>query len=213
MNKIVLSNSRPRVFFDLELHSDVWDKDLAFEKGKSYLIEAESGTGKSSLFSFIYGYRNDFLGNIYFDERNVNDIAFKEWDDIRKTKLSLLFQELRLFPELTAFENIELKNQLTRHKSHEEIVSMLELLGIGDKKNIPCAKLSWGQQQRVAIIRSLCQPYQFLLFDEPISHLDDKNAAIIADLVEKEAKAQDAAIIVSSIGKQLPLPYHQRFAL
>jgi ABC-type lipoprotein export system ATPase subunit len=213
MNTIVLSNSRPRVFFDLELHSDVWDKHLTFEKGKFYLIEAESGTGKSSLFSFIYGYRNDFLGSIYFDEHNVNDVMLKEWDDIRRTKLSLLFQELRLFPELTAFENIELKNQLTHHKSQEEIVAMLDLLGIGDKKDIPCAKLSWGQQQRVAIIRALCQPYQFLLFDEPISHLDDKNAAIIADLVEKEAKAQDAAIIVSSIGKQLPLPYHQRFAL
>lgn len=213
MNKIILSNSRPKVFFDLELHSDVWDKNLTFELGKFYLIEAESGTGKSSLFSFIYGYRNDFLGNIHFDGRDVNDIPLVEWDEIRKTQLSLLFQELRLFPELTAFENIELKNQLTNYKSHDEIVNLLQLLGIGDKKDIPCAKLSWGQQQRVAVIRSLCQPYKFLLFDEPISHLDDKNAAIIADLVEKEAKAQNAAVIVSSIGKQLPLPYHQRYAL
>lgn len=213
MNKITLSNSRPRVFFDLELHSEVWDKELTFERGKFYLIEAESGTGKSSLFSFIYGYRNDFLGKFSFDNRDVNDIPLIEWDEIRKTKISLLFQELRLFPELTAFENIELKNQLTHHKTHDEIIDLLKLLGIGDKKDIPCATLSWGQQQRVAVIRALCQPYDFLLFDEPISHLDDKNAAIIADLVEKEAKAKNAAVIVSSIGKQLPLPYHQRFAL
>ncbi len=213
MNKIILSNSRPKVFFDLELHSDVWDKDLTFEKGKFYLIEAESGTGKSSLFSFIYGYRNDYSGTISFDERNLANIPTQEWDGIRKNQLSLLFQELRLFPELTAFENIELKNQLTNYKSHEEITQLLELLGIGDKKNTPCAKLSWGQQQRVAIIRTLCQPYDFLLFDEPISHLDDRNGEIIAELVTKEAQKQNAAVIVSSIGKQLPLPYNQRFAL
>lgn len=213
MDKIALLNTRPKVFFDLDLHSDIWDRNLTFEHGKFYLIEAESGTGKSSLFSYIYGYRTDYTGKIFFDDKEISNIAWKDWDNIRKNKLSLLFQELRLFPELTAFENIELKNQLTHHKTSEEIIDMLNLLGIGDKQDVPCAKMSWGQQQRVAIIRALCQPFQYLLFDEPISHLDDKNAAIIADLVEKEAKAKGAAVIVSSIGKQLPLPYHHRFEL
>ncbi|MFT4070810.1 MAG: ATP-binding cassette domain-containing protein [Dysgonamonadaceae bacterium] len=213
MNTIILEKTRPRVFFDLDLHSDVWDQTLTFETGKYYLIEAESGTGKSSLFSYIYGYRNDFMGMFRFDSTELTSISPKQWDNIRTNRLSLLFQELRLFPELTAFENIELKNQLTHHKTRQEIDEMLALLGIPDKRDVPCAKLSWGQQQRVAIIRSLCQPYQFLLLDEPISHLDDKNAAIIAGLVQKEAEAKGAGIIVSSIGKQLPLSYHHRYAL
>ena len=214
MNKIFLNNTLPQVFADEEdLQSEVWKNNITFEKGKSYLIKAESGSGKSSLCSYMYGYRVDFLGQILFDQMDVKTLSTGQWNDVRRKHLSLLFQELRLFPELTAIENIRLKNNLTHHKTEEQIIVLFELLGIADRINYPVGKLSWGQQQRVAIIRALCQPFDFLFLDEPISHLDDNNARIIADLVVAETTEQGAGLIVTSIGKDLPVDYSQILSL
>jgi len=214
MNRISLRNTLPDAFADMpDIKSGVWNKNIDFEKGKSYLIKAESGLGKSSLCSYIYGYRVDFSGEILFDETEVRKIGKKQWDDVRCRHLSLLFQELRLFPELTAIENIRLKNNLTHHKTEHEIDSIFDLLGIAYRKDQPVGKMSWGQQQRVAIIRSLCQPFDFLFLDEPISHLDDNNAQIIATLVAEEVEKQEAGLIVTSIGKDLPMDYSQIFSL
>lgn len=214
MNRIELHNVLPEVFKDVEnLSSDIWQQTTVFEKGNFYLIEANSGTGKSSLCSYIYGYRNDYSGNILFDNKDVKQLNSHQWNSIRCRELSFLFQELRLFPELTAFENVILKNNLTKFKTHKEIEELFNLLGIGNKKEAQVAKLSWGQQQRVAIIRSLCQPFDFLLLDEPISHLDEDNAQIIGNVLHKEANQRGASIIATSIGKHLPLTYHNTYSL
>ncbi len=214
MDKIILRNALPAIFSNEEkTNSDIWQKDIQFEKGNYYLVEANSGTGKSSLCSYIYGYRADYLGDILFDDRNIREIKMNEWDSIRQVKLSILFQELNLFPELTAWENVVLKNNLTHYKTEEEIRQMFSMLGISDKKESLIGKMSWGQQQRVAIIRSLCQPFDFLILDEPISHLDDTNARIIAELIFTEASRQGAAVISTSIGKHLPLSYSKVLAL
>lgn len=208
MNSIHLRQTLPQVFADRDaVTSDVWHQDLVFSKEKRYLIEAASGTGKSSLCSYIYGYRRDYQGIINFDERNIRSLSVNEWVDMRKHSLSILFQELRIFPELTALENVQLKNRLTNYKKKKEILTLFETLGITDKVNEKAGKLSFGQQQRVAFIRSLCQPFDFIFLDEPISHLDDRNSAIMSRLLMEEAGKQGAGIIVTSIGKHLELNY------
>nr|WP_302831933.1 ATP-binding cassette domain-containing protein [uncultured Bacteroides sp.] len=208
MNSIHLRQTLPQVFADRDaVTSDVWHQDLVFSKEKRYLIEAASGTGKSSLCSYIYGYRQDYQGIINFDERNIRSLSVNEWVDMRKHSLSILFQELRIFPELTALENVQLKNRLTNYKKKKEILTLFETLGITDKVNEKAGKLSFGQQQRVAFIRSLCQPFDFIFLDEPISHLDDRNSGIMSRLLVEEAGKQGAGIIVTSIGKHLELNY------
>jgi ABC-type lipoprotein export system ATPase subunit len=187
--------------------SGVWQQEITFTKGNRYLIEAASGTGKSSLCSYLYGYRNDYQGCIRFDDRDVRPFPIKRWTQIRTRSLSLLFQELRLFPELSAMENIRLKNDLTRFKAEKEIVALFERLGIADKVHAPVGKLSFGQQQRVTFIRSLCQPFDFILLDEPVSHLDETNASIMGSILNEEADKQGAGVLVTSIGKQLGLNY------
>ena len=82
---------------------------------------------------------------------------------------------------------------------------MLSLLGLLEKKDTLTAKLSIGQQQRVAIIRSLCQPFDFIFLDEPVSHLDETNNRIVAQLIEREAEKNDAGIITTSVGNNLSL--------
>jgi len=137
----------------------------------------------------------------------------KQWVEMRKNHISHLFQELRLFPELTALENVQIKNKITNFKSESQIKEWFEMLGIADKLNAKVGRMSFGQQQRVAMIRALVQPFDFILADEPISHLDDNNSRIMADIMMKEAHEQGAGVIVTSIGKHMDLKYEKVFKL
>lgn len=214
MNHIRLQQTLPQVFADRDtIISDIWHQDITLHKGKRYLLNAASGTGKSSLCSYIYGYRHDYQGIINFDERNIRSLSVHEWVETRKHSLSILFQELRLFTELTALENVELKNHLTGFKKKKEILTLFEALDIPDKVNVKAGKLSFGQQQRVAFIRSLCQPFDFIFLDEPVSHLDDRNGLLMSRLLTEEAERQGAGIIVTSIGKHLELAYDETYNL
>ena len=214
MDEIRLQQVLPRVFARRDsITSDIWHRDLIFRKGERCLIEAASGTGKSSLCSYLYGYRGDYEGIITFDGKNIRSLDTAGWTALRHRSLSLLFQELRLFPELTALENVLLKNRLSGYKSRQEILTLFEAAGIADKVNEKNGILSFGQQQRVAFIRCLCQPFDFILLDEPVSHLDENNARVLARLLEEEAGHQGAGILVTSIGKALPLSYDHTYKL
>lgn len=214
MTTIELKHTLPAVFASRsDIQSEVWHREVTFERGRLYLIEAASGTGKSSLCSYIIGYRIDYHGIINFDQANIRSLNVADWTNLRQRHLSHMFQELRLFPELTAMENVQIKNKLTGFKSRKEIVRWFEQLGIADKMDTKAAFMSFGQQQRVALIRSLVQPFDFILADEPISHLDKANSQIVSDLLMEEAQRQGAGIIITSIGKHFPLNYDQIFRL
>ncbi len=214
MNTISLHHTLPQVFAQRpDIHSDIWQQDVTLERGHLYLIEAASGTGKSSLCSYLIGYRQDYEGVITFDNRDIRDFCTYDWTTIRQQSLSLMFQELRLFPELTAWENVQIKNQLTGYQTDAVICSWFSALGIDDKKDVKLAHMSFGQQQRVAFMRALCQPFDFLLADEPVSHLDATNSGIMGELLLAEAQRQGAGVIVTSIGHHMDLPYDKTFKL
>ena len=204
MERISLNNTLPRVFAGHNgIRSDVWKQNITLERGRRYLISAESGTGKSSMCSYIYGYRQDYSGDITFDGQDIRSMTVAQWCDVRQRHIAYLPQEMRLFGELTAMENVELKNRLTEFKSREEIIKLFEVMGIANKVDSLVSKLSIGQQQRVAIIRTMCQPCDFILLDEPVSHLDDENNRIVADLIVQEADRQGAGVIATSVGNHL----------
>lgn len=208
MDIITLNKVLPHVFSHVQgLVSDVWNEEITFHKGHYYLLEANSGKGKSTFCSYLIGYRRDFDGNILFDEQNINALTIKDWAEIRTRHVSYLFQELRLFPELTALENVLIKNNMTHFKTKAQILDWFQELGVADKVNVRIGQMSFGQQQRVALIRSLVQPFDFLLADEPISHLDDDNSNAMGQVLLREATHQGAGVIVTSIGKHLALKY------
>ena len=214
MKNIKFSKVIPEIFLQRnDLHSDIWEQDVTFEKGGLYLLEANSGKGKSTFCSYILGYRNDYNGQVLFDGADTRSLKVADWVDIRTRHLSYLFQELRLFPELTAVENVEIKNNLTGFKTRKQIIEWFDMLGIGDKVDAKIGHMSFGQQQRVAMLRALVQPFDFILADEPISHLDDTNSNIMGELMMSEAKAQGAGVIVTSIGKHMDLDYEKVFRL
>ena len=214
MDTIELQQTLPEVFAGRDsVTSDVWHRQVAFQKGKTYLIEAASGTGKSSLCSYIYGYRKDYQGIISFDGENIRNYTVARWVELRKRSLSMLFQELRLFPELTSWENIQLKNQLTDHCRKSQVKEWFERLGIADKWDQKTGRMSFGQQQRVAFIRALCQPFDFIFLDEPVSHLDEGNGRVMSEILKEEAGRQGAGVIVTSIGRHLGLDYDRVLSL
>ncbi len=208
INSIHLHNALPKVFTGAEKEapvslSEVWLHDLTFTRGECYLIEAESGTGKSSLCSFIYGNRDDYTGHIYFNDTDLRSLTIADWCEVRRRSLALLPQDMRLFPQLTALENVQIKNRLTGCLSDTEIADMFERLEIPSKINSPARLLSIGQQQRVAIIRALAQPFSFIILDEPVSHLDARNNKTVASLILEHARRRGAGIITTSVGNPL----------
>lgn len=217
--RITLHNLLPRVFEGMQAdeaisRSEIWlSRSVTFDRGCRVSIEAESGGGKSSLLAFIYGSRRDYSGTILFDSTDARTLTVDGWCGLRRRSLALLPQEMRLFGELTVMENICLKNNLTGCKSRAQIAEMLDRLGIADKAYEPAGRLSIGQQQRVAAIRAVCQPFDFLLLDEPVSHLDAANGEVLSALLLEGAQAQGAGVIVTSVGSRLRLPYHKIFTL
>jgi ABC-type lipoprotein export system ATPase subunit len=202
MNQIQVNDVLPHFISGTDASvSEIWRKKATFKKGEYYLLSASSGAGKSSLLSFLFGERNDYQGDILFNETKIDSLSSKEWRDIRRSQISFVFQGLRLFPGLTAFENILLKNRLTHYKTEDEIVRLLNYLGLAAKKDEKAGRLSFGQQQRVAILRALCQPFDFLFLDEPFSHLDEANIEILSELLLNELQMRQAGMIICSLGQ------------
>ena len=106
---------------------------------------------------------------------------------------------------LTAIENVMVKNRLTDRYDEATIRRMFDRLGIASRADTPVGRMSLGQQQRVAVIRALCQPFDFILLDEPVSHLDAASNAAVAALIGETARANDASVIITSIGNRLSL--------
>ena len=185
--------------------SEVWLKHLDIAKPQSYLVYAESGTGKSSLCAYLYGNRRDYDGKILFDGEDVGTYTPEKWSRLRREALAYLPQQLSLFPELTAIDNVLLKNRLTDYSSEADIRLMFQQLAIDNRADVVAGRLSIGQQQRVAIIRALVQPFDFLLLDEPVSHLDARNNEVVAHMIAAEARKRGASIIATSVGNHLSI--------
>lgn len=192
---IELNNLKPQYMSESEVTgSDIYlQPSVRFEQGRRYMVCARSGHGKTSLLNFIYGSSSHYDGTVRFHDDDSTPL------ERRRRKLSYLFQDLRLFPELTALENILIKNNLTEFKSTAQIEAMLDRVLVPEKKHQPVATLSLGQRQRVAAVRALCQPFEFLLMDEPFSHIDHESAQTVAALVLSEVEAQGAGLIVTAL--------------
>ena len=212
LKSIELKNVNLRAFAEAPhcgASSEVWGVGLCFERGKSYLIEAASGRGKSSLCAFLCGLRSDYTGeiNLVDDVRGKLPLEQRDAVELRSISLAVMFQELRLFPELSVLDNVLIKNRLTGFATEHSIRDMLCRVGLGRWLDMPCGNLSFGQQQRVAFVRALCQPCDFIILDEPVSHLDKENAAVMAEMLHRRQRKDGVGVIVTSIGYRLPYEY------
>ncbi|MGC4057554.1 MAG: ATP-binding cassette domain-containing protein [Chitinophagaceae bacterium] len=193
--------------------SDIWSQSLELEKGRYLSVLAPSGTGKTTLIQSLYGIRRDYEGDIFWGDQNLRTVTEEELAHLRSTQVSIIFQDMRLFPDCTAWENLEIKRSLTNTASPEQVSEWMLQLGIADKKNAPAAQMSYGEQQRLSIIRALLQPFSFLLMDEPFSHLDKRNTRIASGLILSVVQQRNAALLLADLDENDFFPYHQTLQL
>lgn len=194
-------------YFDRAVSSEVWLHDLRFEKGELVEIVAPSGSGKTSLIHFLYGMRKDYSGKILFNNKDASALDHEAIALLRMDKLSVVFQDMRLFNSQTVRMNIELKRQLSPFHNESMITEMASGLGISDKLDSICGNCSYGEQQRIAIIRALMQPFEILLLDEPFSHLDNNNSEKAMTLILEEATKRKATVILADLERTSFYPH------
>ena len=143
--------------------SQIWNSSVIFNEGEKIEIVAPSGSGKTSLIHFLYGLRKDYNGTIAYDANSIAAFNAEHFAIYRQQHISIVFQDLRLFAEQTVLQNLEIKRQLNPYHTETKIAAMAKRLGIENKLTKLCKTCSYGEQQRIAIIRALLQPFNFLL--------------------------------------------------
>ena len=192
-----------------EIAGDIWNKDLKLESGKRYLIRASSGKGKSSIVGYLFGTRKNYSGSIALNTETLEQISNQRWSELRQQKLACMFQELRLFEMLTVRENLQIKLNLQSTYSIADATQWLDELSMHGFLDRTVNTLSLGQQQRVALVRTLLQPMEWLLLDEPFSHLDEKNIASCKELILRICNAKNTGIVMTTLGETYGFPFDQ----
>lgn len=211
--QIHLKNIVPLPLADKDLSaSDIWNRDVLFRSGEAIHIYAPSGSGKSTLLHILYGLRKDFTGAVQLDDKNLQHSP-AHISSLRKNNISIVFQDMRLFAGLTAMENLMVKSSLTEHVQKETIKQMLSDLGVIHLEDKKAQFMSLGEQQRIAIIRALLQPFNWLLLDEPFSHLDTQNIEKAKEMIQYHCHKNNAGLIIASLGDTYDIEYNRNLNL
>lgn len=174
-------------------------KDLSYEFkcGKMYAIRGKSGSGKTTLLSLISGLEKKYEGKIYFGDKDLSKVNL---DKYRNTDIGIVFQSYNLLPHLTASENIILSmdiNGIKKVKKKERALELLKSVGLGKKhEKRRVLKLSGGEQQRVAIARSMSYDPKILIADEPTGNLDGETEAEILSIFSDLAHKKNKCVII-----------------
>ncbi len=185
----------------LAADSQIWGEEVTFGH-ENMLVLAPSGSGKSTFCKVLYGLNSSHRSEILFDGQRFSDFSDSEIADLRVAKMSYVPQNMLLFERLTAWENLMVKHQLRQVWSESEIRQVLEKLNIAAQSEQIVGTMSLGQQQRLAILRALIQPFELLVLDEPFSHLDEENERIALELIMEICKKQNAKFVITSLGNK-----------
>lgn len=173
------------------------DINCKFEGGQLNTIIGPSGSGKTTLLSIMAGLDRPTQGIITINDKDLKDL---DLDEYRRDSVTMIFQAFQLFPLLTAMENVSFPMEykgMDKNLAREKSSKVLESLGIDrDKQSRYPSKLSGGEQQRVAIGRSLATGAKVILADEPTGNLDDENSAKIIDILKQLAHEQGFCVII-----------------
>jgi len=212
--ELKFENVIPNPFVNLQFDAtSFWANTWTFSKGERILLNASSGKGKTTFTHLTYGLRNDYQGNIYFDNKSIQNISTENWTEIRQKKLAVVFQDLQLFSQLSVQDNFKIKASLTGEFDEKKAKELLHKVGLTNKWNEKCGILSMGQLQRVAIIRSLLQPFEWIILDEPFSHLDIENTKICMQLIEERCNEQNAGFILTTLDETTTVPFTREIKL
>ncbi|MDZ4845518.1 MAG: ATP-binding cassette domain-containing protein [Chitinophagales bacterium] len=189
--------------------SQVWRKQVELHAGKFIRLQAASGRGKTTFLHILYGRRKDFSGKAFIDGNDIARMDGNKWAALRQKNISIVFQELALFSDLSGWENVWLKAMLTKHYDKDVILTLAERLNAKHLLEKKCGIMSFGERQRIAILRSLVQPFDWLFLDEPFSNLDAENSRAASSLIIEECKKRNAGLLVAALGADEYFTYHE----
>lgn len=168
-----------------------------FETGKVYAIKGKSGSGKTTLLSLISGLEKCSEGKIIFDGKDLKEMNL---DEYRSTHIGIVFQSYNLLPYLTALENITLAMDISKEKitnKKDKALQLMQKIGLDESyANRKILKLSGGEQQRIAIARSLSYDAKMIVADEPTGNLDKDTENDIMSILKDLAKNDNKCIII-----------------
>lgn len=171
--------------------------DLQCQGGESMLILGRSGKGKTTLLQLLAGLRKPQAGSVFIGETELHQLKAQELDRFRGRHIGLIFQQSHFVRALTVEENLLLAQKLAGLvPDREKIRSLLSQLGIEEKLGNKTFRLSVGEQQRAAIARALLNNPKMILADEPTSALDDYHCQEVVELLQQQAEAAGAALLI-----------------
>ena len=200
MNKLLkISKINLSYNTDNNLIKVLQDISLEVDHKDTVSIVGESGSGKTSLIMLIGGLEKATSGKIQFKEFEISNLNEDQISEIRRKNIGIVFQSFYLIPNYTALENVSLTLEINRISNPEQKAKdMLSRFGLGQRLNNLPSQLSGGEQQRVAIARSIVMKPQLILADEPTGNLDSENSNLISKILFDYVNEEQASLIVAT---------------
>lgn len=189
------------------------DLNLHVEAGKTTALLGESGSGKTTLLNLIAGLDLPDAGKILIDSESTQNFNDAHWNEVRRNKIGLVFQQYHLVPTLTVADNLKLQARLTGRLNLELFDFLESKLGLNGLSTRLPHQLSGGQQQRVAIGRALMHQPKLVLADEPTGNLDEVTSEQIMELFIEVVKSSGSALLMVTHSQHMASFLHTRLIL
>jgi putative ABC transport system ATP-binding protein/lipoprotein-releasing system ATP-binding protein len=176
---------------------------LDVKRGEKLFLVGPSGAGKTSLLYTLAGLERPNEGDVLIDGRSLYRLRRKEQARVRNLSMGYVFQSFFLMPELTAFENVLVPAMIKRTVAKDKAEELLERVGLADRLHHLPNELSGGEQQRVAIARSLINDPKILFADEPTGNLDTKTGIAVMDLLMELINENERTLLVVTHDKSM----------
>ncbi len=196
-NLLKLTDINLNYKIDNNLIKVLQDINLEIKLKETLSIVGESGSGKTSLIMLIGGLEKASSGKIFFENNEITNMSEDEISNIRRKNIGIVFQSFYLIPNYTALENVSLTLEINKISNPEtKAKEILERFGLKERfYNLP-NQLSGGEQQRVAIARSIVMKPKLILADEPTGNLDSENSELISKILFDYVKNEKASLIM-----------------